>query len=973
MNPLLQLHEHGQSYWLDNLTRGMVQSGELARRVTEEGLRGVTSNPAIFQKAISKGREYDEDIERLSREGLSASRIYDRLVVDDIRAACDVLLPLHRESEGTDGFVSLEVSPYLAHDTEGSLDEARRLFRAVERPNVMIKIPGTAAGVPAIEEALFEGIPINITLLFSVASYEAVAEAYLRALERRAEAGLRVDDVASVASFFLSRIDVLVDRLLGHRLRPDPDGDDAPGAERLLGRAAVANAKLAYAGFRRTLQTQRWRALAERGARPQRLLWASTSTKDPLYEEVRYVEPLIGPDTVNTMPEKTIRAFADHGVVAETVEEGLEEARAVMRDLERVGIDFAAVTRQLEDEGVQKFIDPFDTLLGTLSDRRLAALADELSVPDLRAGGLADAHRAVLDALDARQFGRRLAAGDPSLWAGEPEARALVQRRLGWLGAPAAFRERVEEIEAFAREVREEGIRHVALLGMGGSSLAAEVGRDILGAVEGRPELHVLDDTDPEAVRGLEARLALADTLFLVASKSGTTAETLAFYRYFRARVEEDAGVEDAGRRFVAITDPGTPLAEEARTAGFRRIFENPPEVGGRYSALTYFGLVPLALSGVPLAPLLERAEALARCSDPGVPASRDPTVRLGALLGVAARRGRDKVVFLLSDDLRSFGAWVEQLLAESSGKEGRGIVPVVEGAPATEGAPAARGTVGTGDGEPILAGGEDRVFVALRLRGEAPGPDRALERRAEAGDPVVRIELDAPEALGAEWFRWEMATAVACAVLGVNAFDEPNVAESKRNTKELLEARGREGGWPEERPDASDGTLAAFGEAAAGVEDPADAVRGFLAATRPGEYVALLPYCRRTPARHRSLEALRRSAAERTGAAATLGYGPRYLHSTGQLHKGGPPVGRFLLLTFEEQPELPIPGEPYGFGTLQRAQALGDWRALRERGLPVLRLHARGEPEEALARLAGALGAPEAGEPAREPARTAG
>jgi transketolase len=367
MNPLLKLIEHGQSYWIDNLTRGMIQSGELKRRVTEEGLRGVTSNPTIFNKAISKSKDYNEQIEKAVTSRRPIREIYEEIVTTDVRNACDVLRPVYDQSKGVDGFVSLEVSPHLAHDTEGSIREARHLFKMVDRSNLFIKIPGTPAGVPAVEELLFEGININITLLFSIESYEAVAQAYLRALGRRVQAGRPVRDIASVASFFLSRIDTLADQLLSHRIRPSATPVPEPDPKRLLGKAAVANAKLAYQSFKRILQSDPWKALEKKGARPQRMLWASTSTKNPEYRDIMYVDPLIGPHTVNTMPEETIAAFVDHGIVKDTVEEGVDEARRVMQGLEKIGIDFRLVTEQLLNEGIQKFIEPYDALMKMLS------------------------------------------------------------------------------------------------------------------------------------------------------------------------------------------------------------------------------------------------------------------------------------------------------------------------------------------------------------------------------------------------------------------------------------------------------------------------------------------------------------------------------------------------------------------------------------------------------------------------------
>ena len=367
MSALLQLQEHGQSYWLDNLTRGMLVDGELARRVETEGLRGVTSNPAIFHNAITRGAQYDEDISSFTAEGLAVEDVYDRLTIADVRGACDVLRGVWESSGGVDGYVSLEVSPHLANDTEGTVREARRLHDEVARENVLIKIPGTPAGVPAIRQALFEGVNVNVTLLFSIAAYEAVAEAHTEALEQRLDAGRPVDDVASVASFFVSRIDALTDRKLGE-LAAAPEGDP-PRCEALLGKAAIANAKLAYVGFQRRLATDRWARLAGRGARPQRMLWASTSTKNPAYSDVRYVEPLIGDLTVNTLPEKTIDAFRNHGRAARTLTEGVDEARRTMAELAAVGIELDAVTGQLLAEGVEKFAVPFDRLLASLEER----------------------------------------------------------------------------------------------------------------------------------------------------------------------------------------------------------------------------------------------------------------------------------------------------------------------------------------------------------------------------------------------------------------------------------------------------------------------------------------------------------------------------------------------------------------------------------------------------------------------------
>jgi transketolase len=372
------LAAHGQSCWIDDLSRRMLRTGELASLV-EQGVSGVTANPATFGKAILESDEYDPDIERGAASGRSVEQIYDELVTADIRAACDILRRVYDATHALDGYVSLEVSPHLAHDTEGSIAEGRRLFAAVDRPNLFIKIPGTEAGLPAIEQLLYEGINVNITLLFSVPRYEAVARAYQQALERRTAGGKPINTIASVASFFLSRIDVLVDELLRQRIDGAGGAKRDPDPEALLGRAAVANAKLAYQSCKRIFAQARWQNFGARGARVQRLLWASTGTKNPAYPELMYVEPLIGsrngPRTVNTMPQKTLAAFLEHGTVKETIEHGVGEARRIMAALERLGIRFEEVAAQLENEGIEKFIEPYHATMRHLAEKRERVLA----------------------------------------------------------------------------------------------------------------------------------------------------------------------------------------------------------------------------------------------------------------------------------------------------------------------------------------------------------------------------------------------------------------------------------------------------------------------------------------------------------------------------------------------------------------------------------------------------------------------
>ncbi|MGW8282815.1 MAG: bifunctional transaldolase/phosoglucose isomerase, partial [Gemmatimonadota bacterium] len=871
MESLFELLENGQSYWLDNLTRDMIRDGSLARRVESQGLRGVTSNPAIFHKAIAGGSLYESQIRDLAESGVSVAGIYEELAVTDVREACDILRPVWQSSDGVDGYVSLEVSPHLVHDTGASIEEALRLWGSVDRPNLMVKIPGTPAGIPAIEELLFDGVNINVTLLFSIPAYEAVAEAYIRALTRRQEADRPLGTVASVASFFLSRIDVLVDSLLAHRI--DRSTADPEGPAALFGRAAIASAKLAYQSFEERMGREDWAQLAGHGARPQRLLWASTSTKNPLYDATRYVEPLIGPHTVNTMPEVTIEAFGRSGEIRPgAVREGVEEAARVFSRLAEVGIDMDAVCEQLVNEGADKFLDPFDRLIAGLSNQRREILAPRLTrVEWIGDTGSKAVPGALIGAVAEQRFGVRLAAHDPSLWTDDPATMDRIRNRLGWLDAPERAESELYEIQRFAAEIADEGVTHVVVLGMGGSSLCPLVAATTFGHVEGYPELLVLDTVDPDAIREVADLIDPLRTLFVVASKSGSTIETISLYRYFFDFVRE-AGEPHPGSRFVAVTDPGSALVREAQERGFRRTFETPTDVGGRFSALTPFGLLPMALAGVDVGAILGSARDVAAECAPEIPDSDNPGLLLGLALASLQEAGRDKLTLIASPSLDALPLWIEQLVAESTGKSGTGIIPITY-EPVTD----------------VGGYGPDRVFVHILLDGEEDASvDGLLVSLAEDGHPVLRLSLPRPEAIGGEFLRWEIAISIAGALLGINPFDEPDVTASKRITAEILDATP-DGAVPDPGdPTATSDSLELHIDgrqdwAAQLREDtPAHLVQSFVELAGAGDYVGILAFMSAGPGRDRLLGDLRELIRARTGVATTAGYGPRYLHSTG-------------------------------------------------------------------------------------------
>jgi transaldolase/glucose-6-phosphate isomerase len=879
------LLDEGQSVWLDYLRRGMTRSGELAAMV-DDGLRGMTSNPTIFEHAIAASTDYNDALRESAASKASDHEIFDALAIRDVQEAADVFRSVYDETDGADGFVSIEVAAELARDTEGSIAEARRLWRAVDRPNVMIKIPGTREGWPAIERCLREGININITLLFSLEHYSAVAEAYLRALEARVADGLRIDRLASVASLFVSRVDTEVDK------RIEASGESLG---ELRGRVAIANARLVYAEFVEMTHGARWQALQAHGAKVQRPLWASTGTKNPAYSDVLYVDSLIGPDTITTVPPDTLRLFEHHGTVTRTLPGDVEDAHRIMKALAAGGIDFAVVNRTLEEEGIAKFAASFDKLLSVVREKR-KTVAGGPRPGSQSAGRTLPAFDATvgrrLEALASADVVRRIWARDTTVWSEDPKTPELADR-LGWLGIGKRMGQQVRQLTSFANEVG-SAFDRVVLCGMGGSSLAPLVLWRTFGPRDEYPELVVLDSTDPRAIAAVSTGGDFRTTLFVISSKSGTTLETISFYRHFWKVAGE------RGSQFIAITDRGTPLAELAERQGFRRTFLNPPDIGGRYSALSYFGLVPAALMGVDVEEVLHDAHRMEEACASHVAPHENPAARLGAAIGEAALAGRDKLTFVLSPTLSSFGLWVGQLLAESTGKDGKGIIPVV----------------GERLGAPSVYS-NDRLFVAMTLAGEEDLHTASrLDALENAGHPVVRLTLRNRLDLGGEFFRWELATAIAGAILEVNPFDQPNVAESKRNTERVLTERS-----PLARP--------------AGRDD----VRTFLSRLRPGEYLALLAYVPPSPRADRRLQALRVAVRDGLQVATTVGYGPRYLHSTGQLHKGGPPTGHFLQIYDAAAEDIAIPGEPFTFGTLKAAQAEGDRLALERRGRPVIRV----------------------------------
>jgi transaldolase / glucose-6-phosphate isomerase len=925
-NPLVALHEQGQAVWLDFLARSFIAEGGLKTLVERDGLTGVTSNPSIFEKAIAGSADYDPSLKEAQAEGdFDVMALYERLAIQDIQDAANVLRPVFDATKGADGYVSLEVSPYLAMSTEATIAEAQRLWRAVGRDNVMIKVPATSAGLPAIRQLIGDGINVNITLLFSQQVYEQVVEAYLAGLEHLVARGGDPGKVASVASFFVSRIDVAVDHLIDERLGQTNKADERAALTGLQGKVAIANAKLAYQHYKRLFAGARWEKLQAKGARVQRLLWASTGTKNKSYSDVLYVEELIARDTINTMPPATMDAFRDHGKPRASLEEKIDQAELVMATLQRSGIAIDAITAKLVDEGVQLFADAFDKLLGAVAGKRAAFLGETLD------GQIAqlppDLEKAVAASLEAwRHDGkvRRLWAGEAALWTGSDEAKWL-----GWLDIVEEQRRRIAAFSSLADDVRQQGFSHVVLLGMGGSSLGPEVLAETFGQQPGGPQLLVLDSTDPAQIRTIESKIDPARTLFIVSSKSGSTLEPNILKQYFFALARAAVGAEHVGSRFIAITDPGSKLQKIAERDKFRQVAFGKPSIGGRYSVLSDFGMVPAAAMGLDIGRLLAATEKMVRSCGANVPPADNPGVVLGTILGVLGKSGRDKVTIMASRAIGHFGAWLEQLLAESTGKQGKGLIPV--------------------DGEPPGSPhvyGRDRLFAYLRLTSEPDAEqDEAVSALEQAGYPVVRIAVTDRYHIGQEFFRWEIATAVAGAILGIDPFDQPDVEASKVKTRDLTDAYEASGRLPPEAAFFEENGLALFAdERNSSALGKSGTLVGYLQAHLKrigiGDYCAILAYVERNKIHRDTLQDIRLMIRDRKRVATCLGFGPRFLHSTGQAYKGGPNTGVFLQITCDDTHDLDVPDQKYTFGVVKAAEARGDFEVLAERGRRVLRIH---------------------------------
>ncbi len=915
MNNSTSVHNLGQSIWYDNIERDMLRDGRMKKMIEEGQIFGVTSNPSIFEAALKNSTAYDDVLQSLAWSGMNNDQIYTELVKEDIQQAADLFLPLYESNGGQDGFVSVEINPLYAYDAKKSIEEGQSLWAMIGRKNIMIKVPATVGGLEVITALISEGINVNATLIFSVERYKQVIDAYLSGLEKRVATNQSIDSIASVASFFVSRIDTAIDQLLDAVIAsPSSLTVDAAKAK---GKIAVANAKLAYQVYLELFSSERFQILQQHGAKPQKPLWASTGTKDPAYSDTLYVDNLVAPGSVNTIPPKTLVAFLEHGRASLSIEENLDQAWSDMQLLEMLEIDFADVTRQLEIEGVDKFKQAHLALLDIIEGKRVRFVQGL----DGLASHLQDALKQATD----ENAVSRMYAHDPTFWTKDESGFEEIRNRLGWLSLPSQQLALIPELEAYRDQLLGEGFTDAFVLGMGGSSLAPEViSQAIASTLEpGKGlKLQIIDTTNPEEIAFRCEGVNLTRTIFIVSSKSGGTSETLSAMKYFWAKLEK-LGVQNPGNNFVAVTDPDTSLQHLAESKAFRKVFNARPDVGGRYSVFTHFGLVPAAMMGVDLHWFLAEAMEAENQGLEDVVYPANANLMLGLLLGEGAKLGKDKLTFIAESYAAHLVPWLEQLIAESSGKEGKGILPIEAEAPLR-----------------TLEYPSDRLFVYLSVNGEK----RELASSLTAnGYPVIEISIKDPYQLAKEFYRWEYATAVACAVLKVNAFDQPNVQLSKTITKDVIKAYQEKGRLEDGTPVWENDDIAVYGDPVTGLESVdnlSEVLKVYCQTVEENGYIALNAFVARLEQNEDLLQGLRTMLLNQFNKATTLGFGPRFLHSTGQLHKGGPAGGLFITFIRDSAVDFDIPGEGMSFATLQRAQALGDIEALRQKGKRVIRIH---------------------------------
>ena len=904
-NNSMRLYESGQSVWLDNIQRGSIKNGKLAKDIERGLIRGITSSPSIFRKAITDSKDYENALTPMALANIDAEDIFTQLMVEDIRNAADQFRNLYIHSMGNDGFVSLEISPLYAHDPERTLSQAKSIWKAVNRPNLMIKIPAAKEIIPVITELTALGINLNLTLLFSPVRYEEAAAAYIAGLRQRLEKGEAIDKIRSVASVFISRVDSKVDSMLAEK---------GISSRNLQGKTAIRNAQRIYNRSLKIFDDENFGEIRNRGGKAQRVLWASTSTKNPLFKPTYYVDSLIGENTVISVPPSTLDALLKSCETKPSLPVSEEEIETFFSALQNAGVDIDEVYNQLETEGIAAFVKDYNDTLFSIRSR-----CEEIR------GNMAQLQNSIEESyqnFDRDSVMRRIFSKDPTVWTYNTQSYPEIRSRLGWLDTYKNTEAAIPEYVSLRNEIKKEGISKILLIATGGCALAPEV---IANVFDGETDikLNVIDSTDPLEVAEAQKKHDPRTTLFIVAGKSGISVEVRALMSYFYTKAEEILK-DKAGSHFIAITDSGSGLEKTAAELGFRQVFHSDISSGGRFSALTAFGILPSILLGLDHQKISPKVSEMMKYCSPSLPVHRNEGAALGTFVGTAALLGKNKLTIITDPEFRFFSPWLEQLIAESTGKEEKGIVPVIlEPAPEK------------------LDYANDRAFVYINRDNSC---SEQIQKIRKQGHPVFEIDVDNNYDLFGEFYRWEIAVSVACSILYVNPFDQPDVINGKNCTAAQINEYHQNGTLHEPEPIWKDEQVEIWS-----TDDLGDLsnctgyneiITRFIANAQSGkDYIAVNAYLPQNAETGIWLQQLRSTILKCTNCATLIGFGPRFLHSTDQLYKGGIENGYFIQIVADHRDDIGIPNENMGFKILERAQSLGDIESLASYGRHVIRI----------------------------------
>lgn len=904
-----KFQEIGQSLWLDSISRDMILNGHLLNLIEKYDITGVTSNPTIFENAILSTTSYDNSVQLAAKRFSRIEDIVYSLMIEDIQRACDLLKPVFEKTKGEDGYVSLEIPPTIEKASH-MISCAEKIWERIGRDNLMIKIPATEDGIIAEKELLKKGVNVNMTLIFSPQMYSKVADAYIAAIKWRVDNKMESHPF-SVASFFVSRIDTEVSKILSQLVSTTSDIDKKNEIDMLKGKAAISVALIAYEIYlNKFFFSEEFKRYNSLGIKPQKLLWASTSTKDASLRDTLYVDELCLSHTINTLPPQTLYAFFEHGKInTHSIELRIFQAKEIYSKLERLGVSWQDVFERLLSEGIKRFIDSYNNILRAV-EKKLQLNSDKELTMQVYNASL----EKILSKTKKSNFIKRLFQKDPTLWKDDPSSLKQIKNSLGWIEIPLKMKDKIEEIVRFRDEIINDGFKYAVLLGMGGSSLASEVIVDIFGQHK-KIKLFVLDSTNPDWIWRISSKIDLKKTLFIVSSKSGTTLETISHFKYFYAQLKKIT--KNPGKNFIAITDKDTPLHQTAIKKRFRRIFINPSDIGGRFSALSYFGLVPGVFTQAELSKLIDKAtQAIKELEE-----KNSPAIILGCFLGKTYLSNKDKLTIIIPKKLERFGLWLEQLIAESTGKEGKGLLPIIN----------------TQIYDPSSYS-DDRSFVILSLKNIEQDEER-IKKLIEAGHPVLRIYLNEIYDIAKEFYRWKIATALCGHIMKINPFDQPDVQFTKDFTRKLLKDKKLS-----IKPDIKTKNWEIYlSNISNGREE---SISWEILKNIPEDgYLALCGYIDETPTNNAIFEKLKLLANEKAGITFISVYGPRYLHSIGQLFKGGRNNGVFIILTYQSKKDIKIVGEDLSFRRICISQAKGDFLAMKEKGRRCILVYDKQQP----------------------------